>query len=257
MSVKAFKKSPAETVETIRRIHEQLLDLKNSLSPRLQVTQSPAHKFASESKNIGAYYLHCGIYGSLMAAHMILFYPWMSVRFGRDSEPRVKDQTTASAEVIAHSARQIILVLRLFDINVATPAWLAFYYPMYAYINLFVHTLIDPNKATAQSDLALLDVCVGHFGHLEHVTSGAIAFSFPRESAALAAKIVRTTRRKKPEEAIETNTFSLEATSMERDGRDNPSAAYSPVDGTFLPATLPMREVRNLAFSFALVLLTS
>lgn len=43
-------------------------------------------------------------------------------------------------------------------------------------------------------DLALLDICAGHFGHVEHVTGSGISFHFPRESASLCSKFVKASK---------------------------------------------------------------
>jgi hypothetical protein len=62
---------------------------------------------------------------------------------------------------------------------------------MVGLINLFVSILIKPTSTTAQSDVALLDVAAGHFGHLEFMTSNELAFPFTREVAAMARATVR------------------------------------------------------------------
>ena len=191
MSMKSFEQTPTDIVKIVQGIDSQLIALKNSLPLRLRITHSSKQEFAGGTIDIGAHYLNVAIHGSLMATNINLFYPWMSVRLGRNSDPKFRDQIAASAETIAHSARQIILSLRSFEVNVATPAWLAFYYPMYAHINLFVHTLIYPNNPSVQSDLAMLNVCAGHFAYMELVSNSTIAFHFPRDSATLAARIVK------------------------------------------------------------------
>lgn len=126
-----------------------------------------------------------------MASHIIFFYPWVSVRFGSESDPAVRDQVVHSAETVAYAARQTILVLRSITTDAAIPHWLAFYFPIYAHTNLLVYILMNPSRPTATADLALLDICAGHFGHVEHVTNTEISFHFPRDSAALCSKIVR------------------------------------------------------------------
>lgn len=68
---------------------------------------------------------------------------------------------------------------------------LVFYYPMVGLINLFLNILKNPSALTAASDVAVLDIVVGHFGHLEVLTSSELAYPFAREVAALAYKTVR------------------------------------------------------------------
>ena len=243
MSVKAFKQSPVEAVKTVHEIHGQLYDLLNSLPPHLQVHSSSKREFPMTSEDICVMYLHCAIYGSLMATHMIFFYPWISIRFGKDSDPRYQNQVTASAETIAHAARQVILVLRSVNADVAIPAWLTFYYPMYAHINLFVHTLRYPHKPAAWSDLALLDICAGHFGHMEHITSSTISFHFPRDSAALAAKSVRLNRGKDLDESASYDTPDPRVIGMETGAVNSPDDALNAIDESLFQISDRMTEV--------------
>ena len=68
---------------------------------------------------------------------------------------------------------------------------LALNLPMIGLVNLLVHVLQFPSLPSAQSDVALMDVVVGHFGHLEYVTSSELAFPFAREVASLARMTVQ------------------------------------------------------------------
>ena len=78
---------------------------------------------------------------------------------------------------------------------------------------------MNPSRPSATADLALLDICAGHFGHVEHVTDTEISFHFPRDSAALCAKIVRA------------------ATQADRDGVTRPATPQAPntSDATEIP----------------------
>lgn len=62
---------------------------------------------------------------------------------------------------------------------------------MVGLINLFIFILKHPTLPSTQSDIALLDVATGHFGHMEDVTSSELAFPFTREAAALARQTVK------------------------------------------------------------------
>jgi hypothetical protein len=65
---------------------------------------------------------------------------------------------------------------------------------MVGLINLFVSILIKSNSPAAQSDVALLDIAAGHFGHMEFMTSNELAFPFTREIAAMARATVKAAR---------------------------------------------------------------
>lgn len=64
---------------------------------------------------------------------------------------------------------------------------------MIGVINLFISILRSPKSSTAESDVALLDLATGYFGHLQFVTASELNFSFPREVSRLArATVART-----------------------------------------------------------------
>jgi hypothetical protein len=53
------------------------------------------------------------------------------------------------------------------------------------------HSKKNPSLPTARSDIALLDVAVGHFGHIEVVIVSDITFPFVREVTNIAYNVVR------------------------------------------------------------------
>ena len=65
---------------------------------------------------------------------------------------------------------------------------------MVGVINLFLYILKYPTLPSAVSDVAVLDIAVGHFGHLEVVTVAEISYPFPREVAALTYKTVKNAK---------------------------------------------------------------
>lgn len=67
---------------------------------------------------------------------------------------------------------------------------------MVGLINLFIYILKFPALPSAQSDVALLDVITGHFGHMEFVSLLDLRFPFAREAAALAHATVRRAKDK-------------------------------------------------------------
>lgn len=48
--------------------------------------------------------------------------------------------------------------------------------------------------ATMNSDLALLDIASGHFGHIYHLTSSHVSFSFPRDAISIAERAVEVAK---------------------------------------------------------------
>ena len=76
-------------------------------------------------------------------------------------------------------------------------------------INLFITLLKDPLASTARADIALLDVAVGHFGNVETATDSEISFTFVREVASIAYRVVR-----EAEKAPTTAQFSIDGGSI-------------------------------------------
>ena len=68
---------------------------------------------------------------------------------------------------------------------------MAFYYPVLALIILFVHVLKHPTAATAQSDIALMDVMSGHLARMEFASSGQIGISIARDLSGLARLAIK------------------------------------------------------------------
>lgn len=68
---------------------------------------------------------------------------------------------------------------------------MVFYFPMLAVINIFIFISKYPTLESVQSDLALLDVAAGHFGHVHLFTSSVMSFPFCREVAFVADKVIR------------------------------------------------------------------
>ena len=89
---------------------------------------------------------------------------------------------------------------------------ISFSYPMFALINLFVFILKNPASPLIHSDLALLDMVAGHFGHMEFLTSSLLSFPFARETASLArSSVLRAARTSS--EALVTSNVAMETDS--------------------------------------------
>ena len=147
-----------------------------------------------------------------MAVHAHFFYPWMAARFATDGyNNALETQLVSSSNAVAEAARKIILGLRLVAVNVATPSWLGFQYPIYAVINLFIYILKYPSLTTATADLGLLDVCAGHFGYIDFLTSSQVSIALPREAANVAARVVKAASTKNSGPNTTESTQSLES----------------------------------------------
>ncbi|KIW99292.1 uncharacterized protein Z519_00955 [Cladophialophora bantiana CBS 173.52] len=199
LSFKALSMSMNELIGCVNHFHAQLKQLLDEMPAEFKIG-TLARPHHSTRRLIHILYLHFSIYGSLMAVHAHFFYPWMTSRFATDgSDAALEAQIASSSITVAESARKIILAIRLINTNVTTPSWLAFYYPIYAVINLFIYVLKYPTLSTATADLGLLDVCAGHFGYIEFLTSSQVSISLPREAANVASKLVKAAKAKESE----------------------------------------------------------
>lgn len=186
----------------VEGLDRQLKTLLEELPQSAQIgtLTKPSEESVCVSRRTHALYLHFSIHGSLLALHSHFFYPWLSSKFwsqdsGGGDPALLEAQIASSSRTVAEAARQILLALRTVTTNVATPTWLALSYPIYAHLSLFIYVLMNPTLPTATADLGLLDICAGHFGYIDFVTSSGISISLPRESVNLAAKVVKAARR--------------------------------------------------------------
>lgn len=213
-SVRTFRQSPKDLMEIVRQLDSSLdvwwsllpADLKSAGTLSQEKTRFPQNRDTIR-------FCHM-YYGSKIALHANFTYPWISVLLGGNRNKAFLDQLAFSARIAAESAREIIISTRYIDADVSSPAWyvcflskihydhrkltfvflitrLIFYFPMLAVINLFIHILKYPKMSSGQSDLALLDIAAGHFGHVKLLTASEIEFTFPKEIAILADKFLR------------------------------------------------------------------
>lgn len=194
--LKVARVPTAEFCTTVMKLDQQLKDLLSELpsSLRIGTLAKPHEEGNAIPRRIHAFYLHFSLHGSLMALHSHFFYPWMSTKFS--NEGVLESQIAYSCRTVTEAARKILLAVRMVTANVATPTCLALSYPIYAHLSLFINVLKNPTASTTSADLGLLDVCAGHFGYIDFMTSSEISISLPRESVNLAAKVAKLARRK-------------------------------------------------------------
>lgn len=88
--------------------------------------------------------------------------------------------------LLKHEVSSTLVLIRNFR--------LAFFGPIYAVINLFIHILQNPNSPTIQSDLLLLDIGATHFTHLQLATDSEMAIPFAKDITAFARSAVQYAR---------------------------------------------------------------
>ncbi|OCK74675.1 hypothetical protein K432DRAFT_310261, partial [Lepidopterella palustris CBS 459.81] len=92
------------------------------------------------------------------------------------------------------ASRSTILLIKHLDIESYYPGWMLFYYPTTALIALFIGVVSYPEVDSANNDIALMHVVIGHLGRLEFITAGGTAFNKIGELVRLARKIVQENR---------------------------------------------------------------
>lgn len=184
-------------LSTVHDFHQQLEQLLQDLPHELRVQPSARIVQVDRSSATHAHkmYLHCTIHGIVMALHAPFFYPWISSRMKTGGiDHHLDAQIQFSSKAIAASAQNIVLAVRHMVVDVATPRWLVFCYPLFAHMNLLVHTMQDPAATTTDTDLGLMDISAGHFAQLAYILGTKNPVGLPRESANLASKTVRRKR---------------------------------------------------------------
>ncbi|KAJ5746512.1 hypothetical protein N7520_011694 [Penicillium odoratum] len=192
LSAKALRFGPTSLIDRVKNMLQRLEMLQRTLPAHLKIDSAKGNALSpSAIRYDHIMYLHDAYYGSLMAIHSLFSYPWIWLLDNMENNVAVQSQMAASSVALAEAARNIILASRVLEINPSSPHWLAFSYPMFALINLFICVLKSPTAPSSNSSLALLDMAAGHFGHMEFITTSELSFPFAREAASLARKVVK------------------------------------------------------------------
>ncbi|EXJ63292.1 uncharacterized protein A1O5_11613 [Cladophialophora psammophila CBS 110553] len=187
-NVQNWSKSPDTLAETVAKLHVQHVEIENTLqglvNPEIPLdsVKLPAHMNLQQANFIRLTY-----FNTILDIHTALTNPWSHLR----QHPTTHSQVQKSTEIVARTVRAAILTTHSIRIDASTPVLLAFQTPIYAFINLFIHILQNPDLPTVQSDLALMDVGAGHFARLEFATEAEVPIFFAKEVAALARQAVK------------------------------------------------------------------
>ncbi|KAM3154891.1 hypothetical protein ABEW05_004608 [Botrytis cinerea] len=192
-SGKSFRQTHTKTLEVIQELKKELQEWRDTLPQFLQ-PDAPTRRHGKRPDNINMYhvmYLRYAYYGSIMAIHSILTHPWNSSLFGSGQSLALRNRISISSHAVVNAARAIILDTDAIHVDASTPICLALYFPLVSAINVFIYILKYPSLPTASSDVALLDICTGHFSRLE-LASPNTALPFVREIARLARSTVES-----------------------------------------------------------------
>ncbi|KAK5199661.1 hypothetical protein LTR92_000202 [Exophiala xenobiotica] len=191
-SVQACRQRPNQLLKTVRELDEQLIALRSEykstlrLEPRMQSSRgAPA---LSRQQTV---YVQYAYYNAVFDVHTIFTYPWSQSVLGLMQHPELAEQVEHSTQVVCATARDANLAMHHIEVDASTPLLLSFFGPIYALINLFIHTLQNPTHSRVQSDLALMEASAGHFARLQFTTDFEISFPFTRALVELARDAVQ------------------------------------------------------------------
>jgi hypothetical protein len=231
-AIKTLSRTPEEVIRVLSNLHWQILQWRDSQPPSLR-PDGPINpsQIPPGYHLYHLLFLHYSYYGSLMAIHSIYAYPWNSSLIGSSSLSSVREQINTSSTIVIEASRNIILATKYIDINASLPGWYAniqlfntgsrkgltqvsfrllIYYPLVGFLNAFIHVVKNPTLPSTEMDLALMDMIVGHFGHLGFLSDSNMAFAFPRQIAMLTSTVVMNARKQdeiRSSLSIEENEF--------------------------------------------------
>ena len=122
VSVRAFRQTPEEVVDTVRDLGQQLTKWWDSL-PGHYTSPTALNTFERKQSMDHALRFHHSYYGSRIALHANLAYPWISEIIGGSNSQAFREQVASSSEVVAEAARQIVKGTRRIDADVSSPSW--------------------------------------------------------------------------------------------------------------------------------------
>ncbi|KAK6365277.1 hypothetical protein LTS17_011510 [Exophiala oligosperma] len=179
-----------EVVRAVDQLEQRLRHWHDSLPPGLRTDAD----YSALPENLDVAYVlyhQYAFWGSLTTMHSILVHPWNAPRM--QTKPiellDFRKHSRNSMSKVVDAARAIIRSLRHIRIDICSPKWLVFTYPLTAFMNLFIYVLQYPTLNTVNADLDALDHVCGHFNYLEYLCPQ-LSFTFPREVTNLARLVV-------------------------------------------------------------------
>ncbi|CAG9988756.1 unnamed protein product [Clonostachys byssicola] len=253
-AVKAMRDSPDVLLTTVHDLDHKLKMWREGLDPTFQ-RQPPfrTHSLPQSTQVAHMLYLHYTYHALLIAVHGVFCYPWNRPDLQNNEKPEIKAQVQRSTEVVAESSRQIIIAVQHVEITAALPVWLTFYFPLVGLINMFVCVLKNPLSPSTPSNLALMDIVVGHFGYVEFLSSSKLDLSFPREVASYARNLVKKVKEENGHTTSTSQSLNVQSSLSAQDPIATADmSAFDPVLGledwcTFLPS-IPTLDIFEQPF---------
>lgn len=118
------------------------------------------------------------------------------------------------------------------------------HHPMGALIALFTHVLKAPGLSTVPSDVMLLDMAAGYFGHLGLISSSELSFPFARGVTDYARKVINRAEESAEisnETAVTSRTVRTSSSYSENVGAN--SEVCNSLQAEFLSMMIPMISI--------------
>lgn len=126
-SVKAFQQSPSDFLGAAMTLDAQLREWRESLPGALRPADKlRAFQMPSSARSFSIIHAHYAYYGTLIAIHTMIAYPWIrSTVFDQERNAVAHDQIVSSSNTVADAARNIIVIARSLGIDGASIQWWA------------------------------------------------------------------------------------------------------------------------------------
>ncbi|KAJ2893941.1 Fungal Zn2-Cys6 binuclear cluster domain-containing protein [Zalerion maritima] len=116
---------------------------------------------------------------------------------GGGGGPEREEKEEQSSRGMYTSARRILELIKFVDLETHSPLWISLGIPLWALFVLFDFVLHHPAHPDTGSNLALLDMVGGHFGHVEYASNGALPGSLITEFVYVAREYVNDVNRQR------------------------------------------------------------
>lgn len=127
LSTKALRFGPSNLIDGVKNLLQRLEMLQRTLPGHFKIDPARGNALSYPAIRYDhIMYLHDAYYGSLMAIHSLFSYPWIWVFNNMENNVAVQSQMAASSAALADAARNIILALRVVEINPSSPHWSVF-----------------------------------------------------------------------------------------------------------------------------------
>ncbi|KAF2214723.1 hypothetical protein CERZMDRAFT_95115 [Cercospora zeae-maydis SCOH1-5] len=185
-AVQCSRMGQAATMQAVDQLHAELESVKNSLHDRYKLMLGSRMYVSSLPQGFKLeqlVYLQYAYLTALLSVHTIWAYPWIRAMLGLSAEDKFRDHVVRSAEIVARTSREVIVMTEHIHFRSQATVPVAFFAPMSAMISLFICCL---DRGKGPLDLAIMDIGTGYFARLGLDTDFSPSAPFVRAITSLA-----------------------------------------------------------------------